>query len=364
MLFRRGLAGAAGLALLAACDPYPPFEHEGERVVLATDFGPRVCAGTLARMDAELEYVEAQLELPESHERLRVAVVDGETAVELCGVSSACASHEGGAQTAVLTPGNWELALRHELVHASVARHQEPGSIAFFREALAEAIEPARCPPKLSSPDPERLLLASADELGISGRFVAGQLFAWLLELHGPALVLDFVASLQRAELLESSTPPDRARASYRRHFGSEFDEDLGAHERDLDALTTEAFGCMGPRVSAEEGRLHLATEFSCSSPRVQNDFRTPSVVFVTWQLEVPTTQRYVLATSPPAGTRLAIKACSCGFARADPRVSWTEDSLEGAYVELGPGSYALRFSGPVGGGVEQEVELLVEDAS
>jgi hypothetical protein len=261
----------------------------------------------------------------------------------------------------VCTPGTFDAAVRHELVHARLTQRRS-GSVPMFREGLAEAIEAPGCrPKKLPRRDPQELLLVEAADLQFSGRLVAGELVAWLLEAHGPAVVLDFLASLQRSEFIEHTTPPDEVRASYREHFGSEYDEDLNAHVRKLGGLPAEAFGCMGPRVSASDGRLRLESDLDCSSARVQNDFRVPGRVFVTWQLEVPTQQRYVLSTPLAADARLSIKRCGCNLAFAEPRVSWAEDSVVGSQVELAPGRYQVRLLGPVDHGLA--VELAVEPA-
>lgn len=352
------------LVAVVGCQDFD-YEFEGRYVVVGTDVVDRVCEGTLAELDRDVEFIDEQLGFEHPSTRIKVAVVNAVDAGEHCGrlgVSCAWTHLEGGS--VFIRAQEYERGRAHELTHIRVGDEANPSSVRLFLEGIATAFQPAMCPPKHELPSADELLAAkSSRDLGDGGYYLGGELVAWLLDTYGSERVLAFMDDLRRPDLTTLRTEPEVVRALYRQHFGREFDDDIHAHMRDPDSLTPAQVGCVAPAVPREDQLLRLQAELSCDSDQVQNDFRVPGRGFVEWTLDVPEIGRYQLLDKLPADTWLAIEPCTCDLypiSLKSPEVSWGEETHVGASAELPPATYLVRWYGPYDRGAELDIEIAV----
>lgn len=342
----------------------PPFEYEGEHVVVATDVVGQVCAGTLRSLDRGAEYVDDRLGLERPDEPLRIAILSHDESTRLC-TRSSCAKIQNGAPLVVLERMDVLKVMVHETVHARLMLPRP--RVALFEEGIAVALAPALCPPTGEPPDLDSLLTAnSGKEFGLEDYRVAGELVAWLLAVHGSQRVLDFLRTLSRPEAVAPVSDPEFVRASYRAHFGTELDDDIHAHVRDPALLSPEQLGCVAPPAPVRDDRVHLQANFDCDSPRVETDFRYWNRGFVEWTLEVPQTaspQRYRLLDRLPAETALKVVRCTCEVDVGGERALWDDDSNVGSFVDLEPGTHVVRWEGPLDEDLELDIEIEIDVA-
>lgn len=350
------------ICLVTACS-MPPFEYEGEHVVVATNVVEQVCAGTIDRLDLAVEHINEQLGWSQTDERVPVAILELSDAWKLCGSrTTACAALYREQPIAVLAPHQFEHAATHEVAHTRLKRRPS-GGVPFFGEGIAVALAPASCRPDRVEQLKATELLMTGDslDLGARGYYLGGELVTWLLDKHGPERVLSFLATLQRPDALTQMSEPEFVRASYRAHFGSEFDDDLHAHIRDPDQIAPEDLGCVAPEARWKGSRVHLQADLDCSSTRVQNNFPFPDRVYVDWTLEIPeseTPRRYRLLGNIPDDTWLEIRPCTCSLHNARREVEWTANTTIGASAKLGPGTYLVRWHGALDGDAELDVVI------
>jgi hypothetical protein len=344
------------LALLAVallgCTPepeLPPLDYRGERVDVGSNVVDQVCAGTLVRLDREVEQIEARLDLPTQESRIGVAIVDGELIEEVCPVDA------GGclfAERVLVDHRLLDLVVAHELVHARL----DVDSIPLFVEGIATALAPPLCPQE----PPRELADLAAGRPGIDlvkmngAYYVAGELVAWLLDEHGPDKVIDFM----RSDLRGSSTTV--IDAEYSERFGNELDDDYLAHLRprvELDALPAEHLGCLAPTVDPSNGPVHLAADLDCDSDRVHNFFGIGVGGYVEWTLHIDQPTAFVVAGEVPFGTSLTIEQCRC-LAKM-----WHDKPMRPVplhkHSTLGPGDYRLRWVGALDEGLVLDVKLV-----
>lgn len=357
---RMWMAGAAVLCLAATCS-FPPFEFEGEHVVVGTDLVDEVCAGTIERLDLGVEHIEEQLGLPATEERVPVAILDLADAWKRCSGAAACASSEGKETVVILSPGSLERAATHELVHARLGVRQS-GSIALFSEGVAVALEPAICPPRSELPTADQVLVGNTgSRLSYAGYYMGGELVVWLLETYGHERVLKFLNTLQRPEALRRGSDPEFVRASYRSHFGRELDGDIDSHLRNAEQISPQSAGCVAAEAPRQAEQVHLQANLDCGSSRVQNDFMALNYAFVDWTLTVPDTEafkRYRLLDKIPDDTWLSIKPCMCGLSDLAPTVHWNSNTAVGSSVELEAGAYMVRWRGRVNSDAELDIRI------
>lgn len=358
------------LLTLAGCE-LVDYEFEGRYVVVGTPLVDRVCEGTLAQLDRDVEFIDDTLGFEHPSTRIGVAVLATLEAKEGCDdhLYISCAYHWLGQGRTVIRAGSFEDARVHELTHVRVSDAANAGTVRLFLEGIAVALEYAQCEPEDGEwPSADELLAAkSSRDLGGKGYYLGGELVAWLLETHGPERVLAFMDELRRPDLTTYTTEPEAVRQLYREYFGSEFDVDLYAHLRDKSSLNPALLGCVAPNIPREGERLHLQAELACASEQVQNDFSVPGRGYVEWTLEVPETERLRLLGELPEGTWLAIVPCTCDLypiGLRGPEVSWSGETLVGASAELEAGTYLVRWYGPYDRGSVLDLEIGLEPAA
>jgi hypothetical protein len=347
------------LVLLAiamlGCQPvleFPPLEYRGERVEVGSNVVDQVCGGTLARLDREVESIEARLDLPVQESRIGVAIVDGGL------VEGRCPVDTGGclfAEQVIVDHRLLDLVVAHELVHARLAIDSVP----LFDEGIATAIAPPLCP----QPTPTELSDLFATRPGIDlikmngAYYAAGELVAWLLGAFGPDKVIDFMRSVPRG------SPTTTIDAEYREHFGSVLADDYLAHHRprvELDALPPENLGCLAPTIDPSTGPVHLAADLDCDSDRVHNFFGIDGGGYVEWTLHIDQPTTLDIVGEVPFGTSLTIEQCRC-LAKM-----WHDKPLRPVpfhkHSTLGPGDYRLRWVGALDDGLELDVNLVSVD--
>jgi hypothetical protein len=349
------------LVLLAiamlGCQPvleFPPLEYRGERVEVGSNVVDQVCGGTLARLDREVESIEARLDLPVQESRIGVAIVDGGLVEDRCPVDTGgCLSAEQGQ--VIVDHRLLDLVVAHELVHARLAIDSVP----LFDEGIATAIAPPLCP----QPTPTELSDLFATRPGIDlikmngAYYAAGELVAWLLEELGPEPVIDFMRSVPHG------SPPTIIEPEYSEHFGSELADDYLAHHRprvELDALPPENLGCLAPTIDPSTGPVHLAADLDCDSDRVHNFFGIDGGGYVEWTLHIDQPTTLDIVGEVPFGTSLTIEQCRC-LAKM-----WHDKPLRPVpfhkHSTLGPGDYRLRWVGALDDGLELDVNLVSVD--
>jgi hypothetical protein len=335
-------------------EPLPPIVGEGERVRIATDAVNLVCAGTLAWVDAELDRVEQELLQGGIDSTVDVYLLGATALAERCGPGLYSCSVAGDPAQIFVRAELYELRVVHELVHDRIAYTPASGSAPLFDEGLAAAHARPWCPPLPSWTPPSADALLDADDvagLPQHGEYLGGELVRWLLDAHGPTAVLDFMAALG------DTRDAAEIRAAYLEHFGAELDVELFAHLRALDEpLLPSQSGCLAPNapVSSRFVGYELEAQLDCHSPRVHNDFAHPGQLYVEWTLDVDAIDGAVFAargTLPP-NTELRIEPCACQQGEGTTWSSTSEFVISDWYyfeVELAPGSYRVRWSGPSG---------------
>jgi hypothetical protein len=337
---------------LLGCTPapeLPSLDYRGERVDVGSNVVDRVCAGTLVRLDREVEQIEARLDLPTQESRIGVAIVDGGLVDEVCPADA------GGclfAERVLVDHRLLDLVVAHEIVHARL----DVDSIPLFDEGIATAVAPPLCP----QPTPRELADLIGARPGIDlitmrgAYYVAGELVAWLLDEFGPDKVIDFMRSTPRGS---STTVID---AEYSEHFGSKLANDYLAHLRprvELDALPAEHLGCLAPTIDPSTGPVHLVADLDCDSDRVHNFFGIDNGGYAEWTLHIDQPTAFVVVGEVPFGTSLTIEQCRC-LAKM-----WHDKPMRPVpfhkHSTLGPGSYRLRWVGALDEGLALDVTLI-----
>jgi hypothetical protein len=355
----RFIALTIGLTMIACRDPEA---SSSSRVSIETTLVEQVCRGTVVHAASELARIEAELELAAMSERVEIHVIEPERIGEYC---------QPGVMLCVLQPPRaiyvsaevYERVVTRELVRDRLARSPVGSTKPMFSEGIATALTRPRCraeadwaPPSAS----ELLSKTLGTSLSEEDLYVAGELLRWMLDTHGPADVLDFMATLRRSD------SPNRVRLAYLERFAAVLEHELYAHWRSAEApLEPERAGCVAPELPRDEARsrLLLETSFDCNSPLVRNDFNDPTRVFVEWTLTVDehTSGYYFLDGELPKDVEVTLHTCDC------LRDSWTEYPPMSAYMwgnefhpeygaSLGPGTYRVRAYGPIGSSFEHEI--------
>jgi hypothetical protein len=341
--------------ILLSCQPeleLPPLEYTGERVVVGSNVVEQVCAGTLARLDREVEQIESRLDLPIGESTIGVVIVDPALVAERCPADAGgCVS----AGQVVIDHRLLDLVIAHELVHARLGIN----SIPLFVEGIATAVAPPLCP---QSP-PRVLADLFATRPGIDlnrmngAYYVAGELVAWLLDEFGPSKVIDFMRSVPRG------SPPTIIELEYSERFGSKLADDYLAHRRtraELDDLPPGHLGCLAPAAEVSVDGVHLAAVLDCDSDRVHNFFGIDGGGYVEWTLHIDQPTTLDLVGEVPFGTSLTIEQCRC-LAKM-----WHDKPLRPVpfhkHSTLGPGDYRLRWVGALDDGLALDVNLVPVD--
>jgi hypothetical protein len=338
--------------VLLGCAPkpeVPSLDYRGERVDVGSNVVDQICAGTLVRLDREVEQIEARLDLPTQESRIGVAIVDGELIDEVCPADA------GGclfAERVLVDHRLLDLVIAHELVHARL----DVDSIPLFNEGIATAVAPPLCP----QPTPRQLADLIGARPGIDlitmrgAYYVAGELVAWLLDEFGPDKVIDFMRSTRRGS---STTVIDD---EYSEHFGNELDDDYLAHLRprvELDALPAEHLGCLAPIIDSSTGPVHLVADLDCDSDRVHNFFGIDGGGYVEWTLHVDQPTTFDLVGEVLFGTSLTIEACRC------QAKMWHDKPMRPVpfhkHSTLGPGDYRLRWVGALDKGFSLDIKIV-----
>jgi hypothetical protein len=343
---------------LLGCEPeLPSLDYRGERVMVGSDKVEQVCGGTVARIDREVEQIEARLDLPIQDSRLLVYVVDHETVGLYCPGAGNCTFFPSkGTPFVVVDHLLFERAIAHELVHARLAAIT---SVPLFDEGIAQAVSPPRCPRPAADVELSEVLAAktSSDwpDKWIT-YYVAGELFAWLLEEFGPGAVLSLMQSVNEG------ASPSTINAEYLQHFDRELEADILAHVRtrpDLDTLPREDFGCLAAPLDSSKGPTQLIADLDCDSKRVHNNFEVDNSGYVEWTLHLDQEQTLKLVGEVPFGTNLTIEECGCLPTRGDEDDEYRLARSFEPYETLQPGSYRLRWIGALDEGLSLDVELV-----
>lgn len=354
-----GLACTLVLACTLACRDEPKPSATGDRVELTTDVVPQVCGGTIEQLDDEIARIEAELALAPNSEPFEIHVVDEQHIGEHCGSRKLCILQP--PRRLYITPERYEYYVRFELARDRLSRSSIGTSKPLFFEGLAAALTWPSCQPSelqgaLGSgawdPPPVDQLLSthSRDHLGDEGRYIGGELVAWLLDTRGPESLLEFMATLDRNQSADS------LRLAYLNWTGRSIDTDLFAHWRPDEELPDPGRAdCLAPAAPIGDvpSQIRLDAKLDCDSPRVRNDFEDPSRVFIEYTVEVPERHAGVwsLVEPLPEGVTLTVLHCECVseawslFAAPMAEREWPEDGDGWLDTER----VRLRVYGPIG---------------
>ena len=357
-MLRRSLTLAA-LVCLAACEaPLPPFEYQGEHVVVASDTVDQVCAGTLAYLDREYERVSEGLGLEFASEPLRVAILDEAQASRVCSSGRSCATWIQNRHTAVVRTREVKRIAAHEMVHVRLGRRRS-GSVPMFSEGIAEAFAPAQCPPRGRLPIVGQLLRAEhGSDLNGRAYYVSGELVTYLKQVHGRDSVLNFIEGLVRPELLAPTPSRQEVTDQYHEYFGTHLSEDLWRSPRPADLLTPDELGCDAPMLEEHNRQLSLQATLDCDSVRVENDFENPTQAFVEWGFSNPSNRSFRFHGQLPPETSLELIPCACDIPGGLPNIVW--EGSEDLMMDVPEGQYTVRWRGPVGLAEELDVTFTV----
>jgi hypothetical protein len=351
---------ALALGLISACSDGPK-PANGDRVSLTTEVVDRVCLGTLEHIDAEIERIESELAFTALADRVELHVVASETIEQHCGRHRVtCVTQP--PRRLYIAADVYDQLLRRELARDRIARTRLGRSKPLFYEGLAAALTHPSCEPLTDhfyqpSSVSETLGATTASGLGEEGRYLGGELLAWLLEHYGPQKVRTFMSTVGRFD------HPDVVRVLYIEHFTSVIDEDLYAHWRPNHApVDPGRRGCTAAELARDESSmLRITTTLDCGAAEVRNDFGDPSRAFVEWTMSVSPAEEgpYTLPRSLPKGVEVTLERCGCvpeywshpWHDAPDP--SWPAGSSRW----LSPGIWRLRVYGPIGATIDLELE-------
>jgi hypothetical protein len=348
------------IAMIGCKPELPPLEWQAERARVGSDTVDQVCGGTLARIDREIDQIEARLELSRTGTVADIYIVEPEVVAAYCRSDvEGCTQSPGG--TVYVTPRAFEHLIAHELTHQRLSLDRDlVNTPRLFREGIAVAMEPSYCP-RWFSPEltPNQLLdtRSGSDLLAIpGGYYLGGELVAWLLATHGPADVLTWMIESKRSD------QPAQVRREYRERFGSDLDADLFAHLRDPATISPKEFGCLGPQAPTDPSgrRIALQATLDCDADDVQNSFLIDGGGYVEWILTIDEHRAgsYALVGEVPEWTVLTIEACRCRASMgAEPQEALARPLR--ASEQLGAGSYRLRWFGQLDAGATLDVELI-----
>jgi hypothetical protein len=340
------------------CKPeLPPLEYRSERARVGSDVVDQVCAGTLARIDRELEQVEERLDLPRTDRVVDVYILEDAVARSHC--PDDWPNCVNASNSVIITASHFNNVIAHELVHARLRPEFSDAARSMpvlFNEGVAVAIAPSYCPRPLSPElTADELLSARSarDLLQLQGYYLGGELVAGLLDTHDPAELLAFMAEVDRAD------HPSEVRRKYREHFGSAIDDDIFAHLREPEGITPEELGCFGPRAPASPNgtRFTLQAELDCDAKNVENIYGLKGGGYVEWilALDEASAGTYALVGEVPEWTSLTIEDCRC-------RAFGKQEIMPQNLRELQPitaGTYRLRWFGQLDSGASLDVELV-----
>lgn len=342
-----------GLALASACGQLPPITAEGDHVRVGSDVVAEICRGTVARLDHTSEYLADYFDLAAdlTHDVYIIPAPDD----AWCGEHAAGCATKSRAILLQITSTNGDeiygLAV-HEFAHnyvlSAIGRRR-----AFFNEGLASAPGFGECDPGFLSASLEDLLGASSSaELGMLGGYCpASRLMHWLIEVEGPAAVLDFCASLSR------SAKPSRVMETYTERFGRSMVDDFALHGGgDEGASVLSCYPPLAPSVG-DVGRYRLLeVETGCDQARVENNFAKPDEIQVQWRIEVSEdeTGPWQVIGSPRVdaeylGVEVDIvgNECATSQPRTTPR-TLVRGQERRQRVWLGAGTYKVSIRAPL----------------
>lgn len=235
---------AAALALAsAACEAsgpeLPPLVFESERAIVGIDaeLGDTLCAGDLARIDAQLEQVEARLDVRRD-DPVAIHLVPFSVIETICG-SDRRACYRNTEDTIYST---WQ-SLDHELVHAATRDLEFPSL--FWTEGAAEVLSGStlRDPSVMLSP-------SDLDVESLTTYRSAGHLSRFLVETYG----WEAYGRVLRGDAFDDV-------------IGRSVTELLAEYERDAPYAYPPLEPCPYPRIpQIDETTWRAQVEFSCES--------------------------------------------------------------------------------------------------
>lgn len=365
----RGVHVVFGLALCLSCSTEQetsPAVYYGEHFSLETnDEVTEVCEGTLAAIDREIVRIDNELGLDSAASaNAEIKIVPYEVIDDYCPPLAGGCARDNEVVVSLPSIG----ALAHELAHQRTRRYP---SKFLFREGLAQAVTGNACIPAALDSIPLDTLLESKSLQDVGEPILVyqagGELFNWLLAVHGPDSVLAFLNEASK------DTTAEDVRSLYLERFGTSLDDDIYGHLRKpADLYTRAQTGCVAPEVPSVDGTRRLRASMDCASEDVQNDFSLASLGMqdwgiVEWVIEVEPHESgyFELHGDLPESLRLAVFPCVCegahptDFRHLDPPPVFSHDFLtQGPRVLLGAGDYRIFWSAPLDVGLDVDVEL------
>lgn len=230
------------------------------RVTIESELVEQVSRGTLVHAESELARIEAELQLGRMSEQVEVHVVDPERIGEYCPEDEPLCVVQPPRRIYV-SAERYGGVITRELVRDQLARSSVGSTKPMFSEGVATVLTRPTCTARSTwePPGADSLLSKTlGTSLNTGELYLAGELLRWLLDTHGPDVVLEFMATLDRSDL------PEEVRLAYLERFGSSIDIDLYAHWRPADEEISPArAGCVGVEIERDPTRPRMRLEAS-----------------------------------------------------------------------------------------------------
>ncbi len=188
------VALSSGCVESSSPPPPPPFsvEYSTEKLLIGTDFDAPLCLGNIALMDAQLRWLEQEVDGARD-EPTWVYLFAGEEAIDAC----AGAGPVRGCWDETAVYGTWD-AMSHELVHAYMSDVSEH-VLTVLQEGFAVATSGLALVATRNSRENFTADYLLAPHSGHSGAYEsAGHFARWLFAEYGPEIAVELYSRADR----------------------------------------------------------------------------------------------------------------------------------------------------------------------
>lgn len=315
----------------------PPLNLEGARVLLGTDLGVEICAGTVAELDQQVEDVEQFLGVTLDGWAEIYLLGDEALVAELCGGTSRPGCYDPALDASIVREDAWRDHFQnqyayHEVVHNIQYNTAIGWAPLIVTEGLAAALgnDPCRLPepsmgpiqPLFELPDGAALL---REEYSLGALFVQ-----YLWDRYSVDAFVEFLSAIdygaEQGQIAEAFTDA----------CGEPLEVAFQEFEQNRPELVPNPGMCRGQLVGWHAGVWQATIQLDCASELTKNDFQFGADQrMVTALIDVPEDGEYAVEGS--AGLRMALQSCFCEGPTVGVIETWTEP-----VIELVAGRYRL----------------------
>jgi hypothetical protein len=314
----------------------------GERLMLGTDTGFRLCSGTVDLLDAHVAHMESATGLRRPGRAAMYLLSDAQLVSRFCNQSERGKCYNPRVRAAFAhVPSLDRDAMAHELVH-DFADHTRLGSAPpLLAEGMAVLFSTDACTLPMASNTSAAFLLdiAPGSSLQTSEYSLGALYLQWLFERYGLDQVLDFLSGLNA----ESSLSIIRTR--FEASFGEAFDIASAQFEVARPRFASRFARCDGIAPLSADGAPNLSTDFACDSHTTVDDFSFHAHWLRTSRiLALDADATYDISCD--ADVELVVSACDCAQDDQSPGHLIHPDSKR---LQLAAGRYRIDVLLPVG---------------